>query len=131
MPLPPALARFNRIVTNRLLLPLAAILPNFGVIVHRGRVSGEEYLTLVNWWRDDETAIVALTYGTDVDWLKNLRAAGGGTIRNRRKSYRVGAPEVIGEEGMRRMSVVVRFVLNTIHVDRFAVMPLLRPDRPT
>ena len=131
MPLPRALARFNRVVTNRILHPLTAILPNFGVIVHRGRVSGEEYLTLVNWWRDEETAIVALTYGSDVDWLKNLRAAGGGTIRNRGRSYRVGAPEVIGEEGMRRMPAVVRFVLATIDVDRFAVMPLVSPDRPT
>ena len=65
MPLPPALARFNRVVTNRLLRPLATVLPNFGVVVHHGRVSGREYRTLVNWWRDEETAIVALTYGRE------------------------------------------------------------------
>ena len=131
MPLPRALARFNRVVGNRLLRPLAMVLPNFGVVVHRGRVSGREYQTLVNWWRDEETAIVALTYGSDVDWLKNLRAAGGGAIVNRGRTYPLGMPEVIGPEGLSRMPGTVRVMLSTIDVDQFAVMPLITPDRPT
>lgn len=131
MPLPPALARFNRVVANPLLRPLAMILPNFGVVVHRGRVSGREYRTLVNWWRDEETAIVALTYGSDVDWLKNLRFAGGGAIVNRARTYCLGMPEVIGPEGLRRMPGTVRVILESIDVDQFAVMPLLNPDPPT
>lgn len=130
MPLPRALARFNRVVTNRLLRPLAMVLPNFGIVVHRGRVSGREHRTLVNWWRDEETAIIALTFGSDVDWLKNLRAAGGGVIVNRGRTYRLGKPVVIGPEGMRRMPGTVRVILSTIDVDRFAVMPLVTPDRP-
>lgn len=131
MPLPRALARFNQVVANRLLRPLAMVLPHFGVVVHRGRVSGREYQTLVNWWRDEETAIVALTYGSDVDWLKNLRAAGGGAIINRRRTYRLGMPEVIGPEGLRRMPGMIRVMLDSIDVDRFAVMPLINPDPPT
>ena len=131
MPLPRALARFNRVVTNRILRPLALLLPNFGLVVHRGRVSGREYQTLVNWWRDEETAIVALTFGSDIDWLKNLCAAGGGTIVNRGRTYPLGMPEVIGSEGLSRMPGTVRVILTSINVDQFAVMPLLNPDRPT
>ena len=131
MPLPRALARFNRVVVNRLLRPLATVLPHFGVVVHRGRVSGREYQTLVNWWRDEETAIVALTFGSDVDWLKNLSAAGGGAIVNRRRTYSLGMPEVIGPEGRRRMPGAVRVMLDSIGVDQFAVMPLINPDPPT
>jgi len=130
VPLPRALARFNRVVTNRLLRPLAMVLPSFGVVVHRGRVSGREYQTVVNWWRDEETAIVALTYGREVDWLKNLSAAGGGVIASRGRTYRVGKPVVIGPEGLSRMPPAVRVILSTIDVDRFAVMPLITPDRP-
>ena len=130
MPLPRALARFNRVVTNRLLRPLAMVLPNFGVVVHQGRSSGREYQTVVNWWRDEETAIVALTYGRDVDWLENLIAAGGGVIASRGRTYRVGMPVVIGPEGMSRMPGAVRVILSSIDVDRFAVMPLVKPDRP-
>jgi deazaflavin-dependent oxidoreductase (nitroreductase family) len=106
------------------------VLPSFGVVVHRGRVSGREYQTVVNWWRDEETAIVALTYGHDVDWLKNLSAAGGGVIASRGRTYRVGQPVVIGPEGLNRMPGAVRVILSTIDVDRFAVMPLITPDRP-
>jgi deazaflavin-dependent oxidoreductase (nitroreductase family) len=124
------LARFNRVVTNRLLRPLAVVLPNFGVIGHQGRVSGRQYQTVVNWWRDEETAIVALTYGRDVDWLKNLSAAGGGVIASRGRIYRVGKPVVIGPEGLSRMPGAVRVILSTIDVDTFAVMPLVKPDRP-
>jgi len=131
VPLPRALARFNRVVTNRLLRPLALLLPNFGIVVHRGRVSGSEYRTVVNWWSDGDTAIIALTYGRDVDWLKNLSAAGGGAIVSRGRTYRLGKPVVIGPEGLSRMPGTVRVILDTIDVDSFAVMPLITPDPPT
>ncbi|MGH8873439.1 MAG: nitroreductase family deazaflavin-dependent oxidoreductase [Acidimicrobiia bacterium] len=131
MPLPRTLALFNRVVTNRITRPLATLLPGLAVIAHRGRVSGKEYRTPVNAWLDDESAIVALTYGHDVDWLKNLRAAEGGAIVSQGKTYQVGAPVLIGSEGMSRMPSMVRFILGTIDVDEFAVMSLLRPDRPT
>ena len=107
------------------------VLPNFGIVVHKGRVSGREYQTVVNWWRDEENAIVALTYGSDVDWLANLSAAGGGAIVSRGRTYRLGKPVVIGPEGLSRMPGTVRVILQAIDVDSFAVMPLLRTDRPT
>lgn len=131
MPLPRALALFNRVVSNNLLAPLAHILPNFALVVHRGRVSGREYRTLVNFWKDDESAIVALTYGSEVDWLKNLRAARGGAIVNRGTTWWVGSPVVIGDKGMERMPGTVKVLLEAMGVDEFAVMPLIKPDLPT
>ena len=130
MPLPKALARFNRVFTNRISRPLSSRLPWFGVIVHKGRVSGTEYETPVNCWLDDATAIVALTYGPETDWLKNLTASGGGSLLTNGESYEVGPPVVIGSEGMIRMPAIVRPMLRMIDVDSFAVMPLLRPGRP-
>ena len=94
MPLPRGLARFNRVVTNRISRPLAGWLPGFAVIVHRGRKSGAEYRTPVNAWLGDDDVIVALTYGRDTDWLKNLTAADGGEVIAGRKTYRVGRPQV-------------------------------------
>jgi len=131
MPLPKGITRFNRAIANPLFRPFAYRLPALAVIVHRGRVSGTEYRTPVNCWHDDETAIVALTYGNDIDWLKNLRAAGGGTLITGGKSYQVSRPVLIGPEGMRRMPRVIRVILRLIDVDQFAVMPLVKPDRPT
>lgn len=131
MPLPKGLARLNRVFTNRISRPLSFRLPWFAVIVHNGRVSGKEYRTPVNCWLDDKTAIVALTYGPETDWLKNLARAGGGSLLAKGESYEVGPPVVIGSEGMTRMPAVVRPMLRMLDVDRFAVMPLLRRGRPT
>ena len=124
-------ARFNRIVTNRISGPLATRLPTMAVIVHRGRVSGDEYRTPVNCWIDEKSAIVALTYGRGTDWLKNLTAAGGGIVESRATTYQVGAPTIIQSEGMNRMPALVRRILGLINVDEFAELPLISPARPT
>ncbi len=131
MPLPGSIARFNRVVTNRISRPLAGRLPWFALIIHRGRVSGTEYRTPVNAWLGEKDTIVALTYGRDTDWLKNLTAAAGGMIVTRGRAYPVGTPVLIGAEGMRRMPAVARPILRTIDVDEFALLPLFKPDRPT
>lgn len=131
MPLPRGLARFNRVVTNRLSRPLASWVPGFALIVHRGRRSGLEYRTPVNAWVGDEDVIVALTYGRDTDWLKNLAAADGGLVIAGRETYQVGRPGLIGLDGMNRMPAPARPILRLIEVDEFALLPLIRPDQPT
>ncbi|MGH8949285.1 MAG: nitroreductase family deazaflavin-dependent oxidoreductase [Acidimicrobiia bacterium] len=131
MPLSRGLARFNRVVTNRISRPVAGLLPWFAVIVHRGRKSGAEYRTPVNAWLGDDDVIVALTYGRNTDWLKNLGAADGGLVIAGRRTYRVGRPQLIGLAGMRRMPALAKPILRFIDVDEFALLPLIRPDRPT
>ena len=131
MPLSRGLARFNRVVTNRISRPLAGLLPGFAVIVHRGRRSEAEYRTPVNAWLGDDDVIVALTYGRGTDWLKNLTAAEGGEVVAGRRTYRVGRPQLIGPEGMGRMPALVKPILRFIDVDEFALLPLIGQDRPT
>jgi len=131
MPLSRGLARFNRVVTNRISRPLAGWLPGFAVIVHRGRKSDAEYRTPVNAWLGDNDVIVALTYGRNTDWLKNLTVAIGGEVIAGRRTYRVGRPQLIGREGMSRMPAMARPILRAIDVDEFALLPLIGPDRPT
>ena len=72
MPLPRSVARFNRHATNRVLGPLAHFLPHFGVVIHRGRRSGREYRTPVNVFRRRGELLVALTYGPESDWVRNV-----------------------------------------------------------
>jgi hypothetical protein len=69
-------AHFNRRVTNRLTRPLARRLPGFGVVVHRGRTSGREFETPVNVFNAPSGYAIALTYGSDSDWVKNVLSAG-------------------------------------------------------
>ena len=130
MPIPRVVALFNRVVTNNLARPVARRLPSFAVIVHTGRSSGRTYRTPVNCWIDNESAIIALTYGPETDWLKNLTRAGGGMVEHRGARYEVGEPVMIGPEGMERMPAPVRPILKLIKVDRFALLPLLGPAQP-
>ncbi|WP_024804804.1 nitroreductase family deazaflavin-dependent oxidoreductase [Nocardia sp. BMG51109] len=76
MPFPRALAKFNRRVTNRVANPVAGRVPGMGIIVHTGRSSGRVYRTPITLFSQDGVYRVALTYGRDVDWLKNILAAG-------------------------------------------------------
>jgi deazaflavin-dependent oxidoreductase (nitroreductase family) len=87
-------ARFNKRVTNRVQGVYAWLVPPWAVIVHRGRRSGRRYRTPLLAFRRDRTLIVALLYGQQSDWLRNLLHGGGHVIR-RGSTYTVPPPEVI------------------------------------
>jgi hypothetical protein len=69
-------ARFNRAVTNPIQLQYAWLLPPWAVILHRGRRSGRLYRTPVNVFPRPGGCVVALTYGPQSDWVRNVLAAG-------------------------------------------------------
>ena len=70
--------------------------PIFAVVEHRGRKTGRSYRTPVAARRTDGGFIISLAFGAQVDWYRNLAAAGAGTIRWRGRDYPVTAPERIG-----------------------------------
>lgn len=126
MPLPKRLARFNRSVTNRLTRPAARHLPGFGVVLHQGRRSRANYETPVNCWFSEDSITIALTYGKDVDWLKNLEANAGGQIVVRGRVHKIGPPRVLStDEGMRRMSLLPSWILPKLKVTEFRELPVL------
>src|SRR3989442_10765423 len=69
-------AAFNLAVTNRITSRFAARLPGFGILRHVGRKSGRVYRTPVNVFRTSEGFLIALTYGRDSEWVRNVVAAG-------------------------------------------------------
>jgi deazaflavin-dependent oxidoreductase (nitroreductase family) len=108
MPLPRFVARFNRRVTNRVLAPLALHLPMFGVVLHRGRRSGRAYRTPVNLFRRPGGVVIALTYGPDSDWVRNVLAADGCTVETRGHTLQLRSPRLIHDERRRCMPPVLR-----------------------
>lgn len=130
MPLPRAVARFNRRLTNRLLGPLAAYLPAFGVVIHRGRRSGRTYRTPVNVFRRPGGFIVALTYGPESDWVRNVLAAGGCTLETRGRTVRLRSPRLIHDETHRSVPQVLRPVGRLGHVDDFLELSMAEQPRP-
>jgi deazaflavin-dependent oxidoreductase (nitroreductase family) len=93
MKLSRGVARFNRRVTNRIQGLYAWLVPPWAVILHRGRRSGREYRTPLFAFRRDRTLVIALLYGDESDWLRNLRSGGGYVVR-RGRTFVVTPPEV-------------------------------------
>jgi deazaflavin-dependent oxidoreductase (nitroreductase family) len=119
MPLPRSVARFNRRVTNRLLGPLAPHLPGFGVVLHTGRQSHRPHRTPVNVFRRPGGYVVALTYGPDADWVRNVLASGGCALETRGRTVRLTRPRLFHDERRRAVPVPVRVVLGLNHVSDF------------
>ena len=94
MQLPRPLARFNKVVTNRVQGVYAWLLPPWAVILHRGRRTGRAYRTPVLAFRHGDAIVVALLYGTESDWLRNIRAGQGSVVRMGRTRPLAGPPRV-------------------------------------
>ena len=87
-------ARFNKRVTNRIQGLYAWLVPPWAVVLHRGRRSGRHYRTPLFAFRREQMLVIALLYGEESEWLRNLRAGGGHVVRAGR-AYVVGPPEVV------------------------------------
>ncbi len=61
---------------------------------HVGRKSGRPYVTPVGAQRAGDTFVIPLTFGSQSDWSRNVRAAGGCTIRLNGVDYQVHQPEL-------------------------------------
>lgn len=81
MKLPRRFVRFNKAVNNPLQGTYAWLLPPWAMILHRGRRTGRTYRTPVLAFKRDRTLVVALLYGEQSDWVRNLRAGGGQVTR--------------------------------------------------
>jgi deazaflavin-dependent oxidoreductase (nitroreductase family) len=122
-------AAFNLAVTNRITSRFAARLPGFGILTHIGRKSGKVYRTPVNVFRAPEGFLIALTYGPDSEWVRNVVAAGGCQLETRRVRYQLSSPAVVHDPTRRRFPLFVRIVLGIISTNDFmqlSISQLLR-----
>jgi len=103
-----------RSVTATVLNPLTRLiggrLPYFGIITHVGRRSGRTYRTPLNIFRQGDHYYVALTYGSDVDWVKNVLAAGRCQLRTRGRDVVLVEPEVIIDRELRFLPLLGRVI---------------------
>ena len=64
-------------------------------IQHVGRRSGRTYTTPVSARRTDDMVVIALTFGNQSDWSRNVLAAGGCSIRIEGKDYSLTQPQYL------------------------------------
>jgi deazaflavin-dependent oxidoreductase (nitroreductase family) len=113
---------FTTHVVNPIARRFASWLPGFGILEYRGRKSGRTYRTPLNVFRRGDWYVFALTYGADVEWVKNVLAAGGCILRTRGRAVRLIEPEVFVDPSRRLMPLVVRIVLRFDRASEFLRM---------
>lgn len=67
---------FTTHVVNPITRRIAGRAPGFAILHQRGRRSGRMYDTPMNVFRSGDAYVFALTYGSGVDWVLNVMAAG-------------------------------------------------------
>jgi deazaflavin-dependent oxidoreductase (nitroreductase family) len=114
MPAPRWVARANKAGLNRVTKFIAPWAPGWAVVVHRGRKSGKTFRTPLWAFRRGDGYVIALTYGSTADWVRNVLAAGGCELRTRRRRYQVGNPRVYRDENATDMPAFIRFMLRRV-----------------
>jgi deazaflavin-dependent oxidoreductase (nitroreductase family) len=132
MPAPAPLPRtrfmrpFATHVVNRLTRHFVHRLPGFALISHRGRKSGEIHRTPMNVFRDGDDYVFALTYSSDVHWVKNIMASGEADLRIGDNTIHLTDPKLFVDPKRRFIPFPVRTMLGIMRVSEFLRM---RPGR--
>jgi deazaflavin-dependent oxidoreductase (nitroreductase family) len=87
----------NKYLFNRIIIALAKSGKGpFSVVYHVGRQSGRTYRTPVLASYVEDKIIIPLSYGENVDWLRNILAHGGCEIIYKDRKMGATNPKVIG-----------------------------------
>jgi deazaflavin-dependent oxidoreductase (nitroreductase family) len=128
MPLPRRLARFNRVVTNRLFGLVAGRIPPWVFVEHVGRRSGRRYRAVLSAFRCGDNLVIALTYGENADWARNVVTAQWCRVQYARRWQTFNCAELVrGKAGLRLLPPFPRAVLRLAGWD--TVMVLRRRPR--
>ena len=124
MPLPRSIARFNKRFTNRFLEPIARRFSNFAVVHHVGRVTGSEFTTPVNSFANGDHLMIALTYGPNADWVRNV-LHGTARVESQGQVTVVTSARLVGRvEAWPAIPHLVRAVLRVLRVHDFLELSL-------
>ena len=148
MPMPPAAARATKRF-NPYALKVSSRVPPWATVHHVGRTSGREYRNPVVAFaarapiaavarpgapveiaeHRDVLVLVPLPWGSEVNWCRNVRAAGSFTLVRKSVGYRVDQLRVVDAEDARRMLGFVGTVTSLVGIEKFMVGRLRRESR--
>jgi len=98
-PLLRAIRISNKYLLNPFMVARAGRRNSYAAAIrHTGRKSGKQYATPVGVDRVQDGFIIPLAYGTQVDWLQNVLAAGRATVSAEGETHDVTEPEVTEPE---------------------------------
>jgi hypothetical protein len=73
----------------------------------------------VNVFRQSDGFRIALTYGRESGWVRNVLASGACELETRGVSYQLRAPVIVHDPTRRRFPFIVRTVLGMINANDF------------
>ena len=79
----------------------------------------------MNVFRRSDTYVFALTYGPDVQWVRNVLATGRAELEVRRHRVRLAEPEVVHDPSRTLMPLPVRSFLGLMRVSTFLRMRIV------
>jgi deazaflavin-dependent oxidoreductase (nitroreductase family) len=122
--------QFNKRTFNPWILQSAGTARSpFAVVGHIGRRSGRTYATPVIVRRAKDGFAFALTYGPEVDWYRNILAAGSCTLGWGGKTYVLEHPEPMSAEaGVLAFPFPLRWVLKLNRIRHFFRMSTRQAD---
>jgi len=122
----------NKHITNPLLRTFATSSRGpFAVLRHSGRQSGKPYETTIMVWPLGDSFVIALTYGPEVDWLRNVLAAGRCTLHWHGREFTLGKPEPIDARiALQAFPPFFRMILSTRRTMQFVQMKKLAAAEP-
>ena len=112
---------FNKHVTNKILIHISGKkFGHFAILSHTGRKSGRLYRIPIIAEPVDGGFVVALTYGREVDWYKNVMAKGGCSIYWKKTDHPLIHPELIEKEiGLLAFPAMIRSALKKAGTEYF------------
>jgi deazaflavin-dependent oxidoreductase (nitroreductase family) len=121
MSLPKGLRNFNKHILNRATLKVSGASHSpISTVRHTGRQSGKPYQTPIIVGRDGAGFVFALTYGVEVDWYRNVMAAGSCTLIWRGKKYSLENPEPVAvETALPAFALPLRLILRMMGIQNF------------
>lgn len=114
----------NKKIFNRVTLKFAGSSHSpISIIRHVGRRSGTPYATPVIVIPFSDKFIFTLPYGREVDWYRNVKAAGRGTVVWHGKEYLVEDPEpLVVRTGLPGLPLALRLILPIVGTHLFRQM---------
>jgi deazaflavin-dependent oxidoreductase (nitroreductase family) len=117
-----SVSRFNQRVINPIMARMAGSRYWYTArLRHTGRRSGKDYATPLMVMRVSDGFLIALPYGTNVDWLRNVQATGRALLQLRGQSYEVADPVIVDPAtALPQLSVTMRTTMRWFDVKNYA-----------
>ena len=124
VPRPPlaVIRPFTTRVVNPFTRTFVAWLPWFGVLHYRGRKTGKAYRIPMNVFAQGDRYVFALTYGSGVQWVKNVMASGEAELEKRGRRVPLSQPRLFVDKRQSRVPMAIRLILRAMRVQEFLEM---------